>query len=100
MSEVRYTWRAREDLLDIWAYVAPRNPHAADRIFDLIEARCEGLRDFPQLGPARPDIADEARALVIERWIALYRLIEDGVQVVRIVDGVQDLTKLEWIDAP
>jgi toxin ParE1/3/4 len=96
VSHVRYTRRAREDLLDIWIYVAPRNPLAADRIFDLIEARCEALRSYPQLGPARPDIADDARALVIERWIALYRLVEDGVQIVRIVDGVQDLTALDW----
>ena len=54
------------------------------------------LRQFPQLGPAHPEIADDARALVIERWLALYRLVEDGVQLVRIVDGSRDLTKIEW----
>jgi toxin ParE1/3/4 len=34
--------------------------------------------------------------LVIKRWIAFYRIVEDGVQVVRIVDGARDLAKLEW----
>jgi toxin ParE1/3/4 len=63
---------------------------------DLIEDRCRLLRDHRQLGPAREDIDTEARILVIERWIAIYRLVEDGVQIVRIVDGARDLSKLEW----
>ncbi len=62
----------------------------------MIETRCDRLKDHPQLGPARPDIAEDARALVVERWIALYRLIDSDVQVVRIIDGAQDLTRLDW----
>ncbi|MDR3475763.1 MAG: type II toxin-antitoxin system RelE/ParE family toxin [Devosia sp.] len=57
---------------------------------------CRLLGDHPQLGSARSEIAEGARVLVIERWLALYRLVEDGVQVVRIVDGARDLTRLEW----
>jgi toxin ParE1/3/4 len=97
VSQVRFTRRARQDLLDIWLYIAPRNPVAADRVFDRIEASCQLLRDHPELGPARPEIADNARALLIERWLALYRLIERGVQVVRIVDGSRDLAKLNGL---
>jgi toxin ParE1/3/4 len=96
VSKVRYTHRAREDLLEIWLHIAPHNPQAADRVYDRIEESCQLLRDHPQLGPARPEIAEEARALIIERWIALYRLVEDGVQVVRIVDGARDLTRIDW----
>jgi toxin ParE1/3/4 len=66
------------------------------KVYDRIEQTCRLLKHNPQLGPARPEIAEDARALVIERWIALYRLVEDGVQVVRIVDGVRDLTRVEW----
>ena len=96
MTSVRYTRRAREDLLDIWVYIARQNPAAADQIYDRVEENCLLLRDHPQLGPARPEIADEARVLVIERWLAIYRLVEGGVQVVRIIDGARDLTRLEW----
>ncbi len=97
MSWVRFTRRAREDLLDIWLYVAPRNSEAvADQIYDRIEERCQVLREHPQLGPVRPEIADDARALVIERWLVLYRLIDGGAQVVRIIDGSRDVTQIEW----
>ncbi len=96
MRRVRFTRRAREDLLGIWLYIEPRNPHAADQVYDRIEKSCQQLRDYPQLGPARPEIGEGARVLIIERWIALYRLVEDGVQIVRIIDGARDLTRLEW----
>ena len=96
MTRVRFTQRAREDLLGIWLYIAPQSPLIADQVYDRIEKSCGLLRDHPQLGPARPEIADDARALVIERWLALYRLVEDGVQIVRVVDGARDLTQVEW----
>lgn len=95
-AAVRYSRLAREDLLQIWVGIALNDPRTADRILDRIEENCGRLRDYPQLGVGRPDIAVEARALIIERWLALYRLIEGGVQVVRIVDGARDLARLEW----
>jgi toxin ParE1/3/4 len=96
--KVRFARRARQDLLDIWRHVAPRSSEArADEIYDRIEERCRSLKDHPQMGPARPEIAEGARGLVIERWLALYRLVDDGVQVVRIVDSSRDTGKIEWI---
>jgi toxin ParE1/3/4 len=95
LGRLRFSNRARQDLLDIWVYIAERNPRAADKVFDLIQRRCQDLREHVQLGPARPDIAVGARALVIERWLVLYRQVDDGVQVVRIVDGARDLTTLD-----
>ena len=97
MSEIRTSRRAREDLLDIWLYVARQNSEAAaDRVLDRIEEACRALARHPQLGPARPEIADEARSLVVQRWLALYRLTSYGVQVVRIIDGARDLRRIEW----
>jgi toxin ParE1/3/4 len=97
VGKVVYTPAAREDLLSLWLWIAQHDSRAADRIFDLIEERCGQLRHHPELGPARPDIAAEARALVIEKWIAFYRLVDGGVQVVRVVDGRRDLRKLSWL---
>ena len=97
MSEVRFSRRAREDLLDIWLYIARQNSEAAaDRVFDRIEEACRTLARQPELGPARPEIADEARSLIIQRWLALYRLTAYGVQVVRVIDGARDLKRVEW----
>ena len=96
VGKVRYTRRAQHDLLEIWEWIALDSPAIADRVYDVIEARCGSLRDHPRLGRPRPEIGEGARSLVIKRWIAFYRIVEDGVQVVRIVDSARDLTKLEW----
>jgi toxin ParE1/3/4 len=97
VSRVRFTRRAREDLLDIWLYIASQNSEAvADRVYDRIEESCRQLCHYPRRAPARPEIAEDARALVIERWLALYRLVEDDVQIVRIIDGSRDLARIMW----
>ena len=97
MAKLHYTRRAREDLLDIWLYIAARNSEAlADAIYDRIEESCAHLGRHPKIGQARPEIAADARVLVIERWLALYRITEYGAQIVRIIDGARDLAAIEW----
>lgn len=94
MGRVVSTARARADLDDIWRRVALDNPAAADRLIDRIVARCQGLADHPQLGPARPEIAPEARALVIGDYLALYRLDGADAEIVRVVHGARQLRDL------
>jgi toxin ParE1/3/4 len=97
MSRVRYTHQAREDLLDIWTQLAERASEAtADRVYDRVHDACRLLKEHRRLGRARPDLNPDARSLVIERWLALYRVTNDGVQIVRIIDGARDLTAIEW----
>ena len=97
MSEICYSHRAREDLLDIWLHIARQTSEtAADHVLDRIEETCRRLARHPELGPVRPQIAEEARSLVIQRWLALYRVTSHGVQIVRIIDGARDLKRVEW----
>jgi len=71
VSEIRYARRAREDVLDLWLYVAQQTSEtAADHVLDRIEEACRRLARHPELGRARPEIADEARSLVVQRWLA------------------------------
>ena len=70
MAVVRYARLARQDLLDIWLWIANDSGVArADDIVARMEGRGAGLADFPEMGVARPDIAPDARSLVVERWL-------------------------------
>jgi toxin ParE1/3/4 len=92
---VRYSKRAREDIFDIWLWVAhDSNVSLADDIAERIERRAAVLADHPEIGIARPEIAPDARSLVVERWLILYRLETYGAQVIRVVDGSRDLTRV------
>ena len=96
MGEVRLSGFAQRDLLEIWFHIAAdKGPATADRWIDRIEARCRQLAQFPESGPPRPDIADDARMLVIVRWLALYEIAKDGVRIMRVVDAARDLGELD-----
>jgi toxin ParE1/3/4 len=61
-----------------------------------IDAKIERLRDFPELGAARPEIAANARILVHGSYLVLYEFdrVDDIVQIVAIVEGMRDLDNL------
>lgn len=95
MTKLTYSAMARDDMARIWLWVATSaGVTTADTIADRLERRIATLADNPLMGPARPDIAEGARHLVCERWLALYRVATDRIDVVRIVDGAQDLRRL------
>jgi toxin ParE1/3/4 len=97
LARISFTKEARQDLLDIWLYVTPRNGEAvADRVYSQIEATCRSLGAHPELGRARPEISNDARSIVSERWLVLYRIDDEVVQIVRIMDGVRDITRINW----
>jgi toxin ParE1/3/4 len=78
-------------LLDIWLGIARDNPSAADRIYDRLEARIRILARYPEIGRARPDIADDCRMVVEHPYIILYRATAAGVQIVRVLHGARDI---------
>ena len=49
------------------------------------------LAKWPYLGPAREDLRPELRYFVIAPYLLFYRIIPDGVEIVRILHGSRDL---------
>ncbi|AUB80977.1 type II toxin-antitoxin system RelE/ParE family toxin [Candidatus Thiodictyon syntrophicum] len=94
MPVIRRTARAEDDLVDIWIYIARDNPDAADRLLEEIDRKCVLLAENPRLGRARPDIAPEFRHWPIGSYLILYRLLPDGIEVVRVVHGARRLDRL------
>ena len=96
MAQVVYSALARADLADIWWHIANNGGLAiADQVIDWIERRTAMLARHPEMGPARPDLAVDARSLVVERWLVLYRVLDEQVQVMRVVDGARDLRQVD-----
>ena len=85
------TRRARQDLIEIWEHVAADNPAAADALLDHIDGACSRLIDHPRLGPARDDIRPGLQYVIVGDYVALYRIIDEGIEIVRVVHGRRDL---------
>jgi len=97
MVQLAYSAQARADIAEIWDDVATeRGDIFADSVVDRLTRRAEALQEHPLMGPARRDIDPEARVLVTSRWLILYRIVGDVVQVVRVVDGARDLRKIAF----
>jgi len=94
LGQVILAPKARADLDDIWVHVAMEAPAAADRLIDRLLERCRSLAAHPELGPARPEIAPNARMLVEGDYLILYRLRTDGVDIIRVVHGARKLAGL------
>lgn len=86
--------RAREDLIELWSYIAADSPGAADRLLDEIGDKLRMLAASPRLGPARPDIAEGVRLFPVRRYVILYRELPDGIEVVRVVHGMRRLSDM------
>lgn len=96
-----WTSQAREDLIDIYVTIGLDNLAAAERTYSALESRVGLLVSSPRMGIRRPEIAPSARMLVEGVYLILYENHPDTdegpideVEIVRIVHGHRDLTRL------
>ena len=94
MGRIQRTPRADQDLEELWFFIAQDDPAVADRWLDTLEEKIRLLADNPLMGPARPDIARELRYHPVGNHLLLYRVIQGGIEIVRVVHGARDLLDL------
>jgi len=87
---VRWTARAADDLAHIVDYIRKDNPAVALRVARTIYQDIAELRAYPSMG--RIGLAENTRELIFSPWpyIAVYEVIGDHVQVLRIRHTAQD----------
>ena len=83
--------RARRDLLDIFSYLAERNPTAAESALHAIQDKFEHLSRFPFIGRERESLASGLRSLLAGTHLIFYVVESDRVVVIRVIDGRMDV---------
>ncbi len=63
-ARILRTRRARQDLIEIWRFVATDDMAAADELLDVIDGKCVLLAENPRLGPSRDDIRPGLRYFI------------------------------------
>lgn len=94
MGKYRLNSKAEEDLLEIWRHIAENSPKSATKLIRTFHQHFTLLSENTRMGQARPDIAPELRYFPVKRYLILYRLIKDGVEIMRVVHGSRDLGSL------
>ena len=88
--------RAKEDLLEIWEFIAAHDEVAADRYIDHLRDRALELVAFPQLGRTRDEVQPGLRSLLARNHLIFYRLQAAEIQVIRILHGSIDLPQHDF----
>lgn len=94
MTTYRLARRARQDLLNIWQYIASDNEQAADQFIDLVRQHFEILGRNPRVGRRRDELRRGYRSFPVGNYLILYRIIDSGVCVMRVVHGRRNLELL------
>ncbi|HED34845.1 MAG TPA: type II toxin-antitoxin system RelE/ParE family toxin [Gammaproteobacteria bacterium] len=97
MTHLVITEPAKNDLHKIWAYTAENSyVEYADGQLDGLLAGCELLCQQPEMGTERTYIARGLRLFPIGRFNIYYRLQENTLFVVHVVDAARDIKNIDF----
>ncbi|MBD2458619.1 type II toxin-antitoxin system RelE/ParE family toxin [Nostoc sp. FACHB-87] len=82
------------DLAEIIDYFTVRNIEAGERFIDEFEKKCKYLANFPNMGRSYANIKHDLRGVPLNGYIILYRIIDSGIEIVRVVSGYRNLESL------
>lgn len=96
MARVRWSPTGRQSLIEIAEYVVEQSQslEAGIRLVDAIEAKCKTYAEFPGAGTARDDLGGGRRCFPVGNYVVIYRPTEDGIRVIVVAHGHQDLYAL------
>lgn len=92
MTPFVLTRLARQDLEEIWDYLAADNLKTAERVLTHIEAAIAKLARAPGLGHWREDLADRRhRFFLVYSYLIVYRPGTRPLEVIRVLHAARDL---------
>jgi len=91
----RITPTASRDIEIIMHYLADQaSMEAAEQFLEKIDAKFKILAQFPQIGRRRDELYSNLRSVSLEDYLIFYRLVPEGIEVMRVVSGYRDLSAL------
>jgi toxin ParE1/3/4 len=82
---------ASQDLNEIADYFVQTNLEAGEHFFREFNRKCQQLTAFPNIGKSYAEIRTDLRGLPIEGYVVFYRLLDDGIEILRVVSGRRNL---------
>lgn len=94
-AQFRLTKPAIQDIEQITDYIANQSGFdQADRFLNKLDAKFAKIAQFPNLGRQRDEILPGLRSIPIDKYLILYMVIEQDVEIFRVVNGYRDLSAL------
>lgn len=87
MSRYLLNVLASRDLSEIADYFESTNLEAGERFFSEFNRKCQQLTAFPSSGKSYAEIRPDLRGLSFEGYVIFYRILDDGVEILRVLSG-------------
>lgn len=95
---LKWTKSAKDDLLNITAYIKRDSPSVAKDIYLKIKKQANSSNFFPLKGRIVPELQKEGittfREIVISPWRVIYTIESNTVYIISILDSRQDIENL------
>ena len=91
MAEVIRSLPANADLMEIWVYLAGRSTETANSTIQAIGRKCQDCAEMPGIGQRRDDLSPGLRSISHGNYLIFYRLVDNGIEIVRVLHGSRDL---------
>ncbi len=82
---------ASQDLNEIADYFAGNNVRYGEKFFTDFNRKCKQLVAFPHSGKSYEDIYSGLKGVPLSGYIIFYRVLEDGIEILRVISGRRDL---------
>ncbi len=83
--------QARRDLVLIWRYIADENERAADKVLSVLYEHFALAGKSRFIGRRREDLLPGYRSFSAGRYVVLYRVLGNDVEITRVIHGRRDL---------
>lgn len=87
MSRYVINVEASRDLNEIADYFAQTNLDAGERFFREFNRKCQQLTVFPNSGKSHAEIRADLRGLSFYGYVIFYRVLNDDVEILRVLSG-------------
>jgi toxin ParE1/3/4 len=96
MPRVLRTPEAISDIKEIARYLAHQQHRreAARRFVQDLAQKARIYATQPRMGTARPDLCENCRCFTLKRWVVIYQPLDDGILLLRVVDGARDFERI------
>lgn len=91
MARVTRRPEADADILEIWLYIADDSVVEADRWIDRLDESLSLWATQPKMERVRDVLSHGIRSLPFGRYVVFFEPLPDGIDVVRVLHGSQDV---------
>ena len=93
MAFIEWTENGKQSLDTIARFIAEQNQsiERALQVINRIEEKCKLVAEFPESGMARSDLGNGLRSTVVDNFVIIYRPLTNGMRILLVAHGHQDL---------